>query len=926
MRPKKLTISAFGPYAGRVTLEMDRLGESGLYLVTGDTGAGKTTIFDAIAFALYGQASGSSREPAMLRSKYAEPDTPTFVEMEFSYAGQDYHIRRSPAYDRPKQRGTGMVKEPPRAELTLPDGSVLSKVSEVDARVVEILGLTRSQFTQIVMIAQGDFLRLLLASTDERKKIFRQLFGTERFAQLQERLREEERGLEQARRRAMDSIRQYLSGADSSPESPHAGALNQARYEELPAEELLPLLDELLGEDEAALAALNEEERQEQQTIQELEQQIGAEEQLTAARRELEKRRQEEQTVRVRLIQAEAGAGQAEQTGERRKELTAGLAVLTEQLPRYEELAVEMLRLEERRKELAGLEQRLPGLRSLPEQLAARQKELTAEQQELAGTGERRAEAAARLEQLEQRRASLLALHSRCREWGRRTEQQQRALEDYQAARRESEQAARRFEQMDRAFLDAQAGILAGGLTDGSPCPVCGATHHPAPASMPDSAPTEAQRRGARTASEQARTRAEEHSRAAAQARAAVQAIQEELAREAMRLELQPLPPEQLEKAVLEQGRGVKSEIDAYSAAIKGLERDAARLEQIQKRLLPDLTRELDTAREGLHQAERSHSELVLKVQALEQGVARLRTGLRYPDRETARRQLEADRAELDRLTRQAEQAVRQAAAAREEFQGIRGSIAALEQQISGRESGDLAALHTRRAQMAAQRQQRSARQTAIASRLSANRRARQGIQEQSRTLLEAEERWRWVKALSDTAAGTVSGKEKIMLETYVQMNYFDRITARANIRLMAMTGGQYELRRRQQTQNRQSQSGLDLDVVDHYNGSVRDVRTLSGGESFKASLSLALGLSDEIQSTAGGVQLDTMFVDEGFGSLDEESLQQAIGVLAGLSGGRRLVGIISHVEKLRSQIGRRILVKKRPDAGSTAVIAGEWE
>ena len=164
------------------------------------------------------------------------------------------------------------------------------------------------------------------------------------------------------------------------------------------------------------------------------------------------------------------------------------------------------------------------------------------------------------------------------------------------------------------------------------------------------------------------------------------------------------------------------------------------------------------------------------------------------------------------------------------------------------------------------------------------------------------------------------------MLETYVQMNYFDRITARANIRLMAMTGGQYELRRRQQTQNRQSQSGLDLDVVDHYNGSVRDVRTLSGGESFKASLSLALGLSDEIQSTAGGVQLDTMFVDEGFGSLDEESLQQAIGVLAGLSEGRRLVGIISHVEKLRSQIGRRILVKKRPDAGSTAVIAGEWE
>lgn len=208
--------------------------------------------------------------------------------------------------------------------------------------------------------------------------------------------------------------------------------------------------------------------------------------------------------------------------------------------------------------------------------------------------------------------------------------------------------------------------------------------------------------------------------------------------------------------------------------------------------------------------------------------------------------------------------------------------------------------------------------------RITANREKKINIEERQAQLGQVEAKWRWVKALADTAGGNLAGKEKIMLETYVQMAYFDRIIARANVRFLVMSGGQYELKRRREAENNRSQSGLELDVVDHYNGSERSVKTLSGGESFKASLSMALGLSDEIQASAGGIRLDTMFVDEGFGSLDEESLQQAMESLAGLADGNRLVGIISHVPELKQRIEKQILVRKDRSGGSFVEVRGE--
>ena len=252
---------------------------------------------------------------------------------------------------------------------------------------------------------------------------------------------------------------------------------------------------------------------------------------------------------------------------------------------------------------------------------------------------------------------------------------------------------------------------------------------------------------------------------------------------------------------------------------------------------------------------------------------------------------------------------------------GYKASITGLSKQLSSDCDFDKEAETKKKAELSERRTADDATEKVLYSRIASNTQALANIQAKVGDLDALEKRYTWLKALSNTANGSISGKEKVMLETYIQMTYFDRIVARANTRFMIMSGGQYELKRRKEAENNRSQSGLDLDVIDHYNGTERSVKTLSGGEYFKASLSLALGLSDEIQASAGGVKLDTMFVDEGFGSLDEESLDQAMKALMSLVDGNRLVGIISHVADLKNRIDKQIIVTKEKSGGSKAQI-----
>ena len=895
MRPLKLTISAFGPYAGRVELDMEALGEGGLYLITGDTGAGKTTIFDAITFALYGEASGENREPAMLRSKYAGPETPTEVELTFSDKGKVYTVRRNPEYDRPAKRGGGVTTQKADAELTYPDGRVVTKLREVNAALIPILGVDRRQFSQIAMIAQGDFLKLLLAETKERQTIFREIFKTGKFLTLQERLKGASGDLGRQCEAARASVEQYIStiqwGAEEVPEG-------------LPTAEVVERLEALIRQDEW-------EENRQVQALETLERELEAVNTKLGKVEELHKRKAELQAAQQarkdqfpRLEERKAALAAEQARGAEWEALAEEITLLRSELPEYDKL--EALK----REVLAegnALEKNKVRRQETEEQLASLNAALEAQKAELAALAEGGSTAQLELkkEQAQGREKALETLRQdaeACRE----LEQKLRSAQTtYLAAQETADQYRREQQAMERAFLAEQAGILAQTLVAGQPCPVCGAVDHPRPARTSAQAPGEEELKKAKELAEMTQDLAANFSAKAGELKGAVEAQKAGLAQRFRDLACE----EEDLSALLEAAR---EEVKTLTAALEEQARQAARRAFLEE-AIPQQAQRCDQIRQALQGLATAIAVGETRVKELE--AQRDSMVLRFPEKRAAEAAIREKTAALGAMKdalAQREAAYQQA---KEALTVLEAKIAQLKEQIVDIPDGEETRL--RRETLLTEKGGALRERTALHARLASNRRVLEGISVKLKDITELENRWMWVRALANTANGSLTGKEKVMLETYVQMTYFDRIIRRANLRLMVMSGGQYELQRCREAGNNRSQSGLELDVIDHYNGTVRSVKTLSGGESFKASLSLALGLSDEVQSCAGGIRLDTMFVDEGFGSLDEASLQQAIAALASLSDGKRLVGIISHVSELKERIDRQIVVQKDRSGGS---------
>ncbi|MCM1025625.1 MAG: hypothetical protein NC432_04280 [Roseburia sp.] len=1493
MRPLRLVISAFGPYAGRTELDLEKLGQSGLYLITGDTGAGKTTLFDAITYALFGEASGDHREPDMLRSKYAEPGTPTEVELTFSHGGKEYRIRRNPRYTRPAKRGGGMTEVLPGAELLCPGRPPVTKIREVDAAVAELLGLDRNQFSRIVMLAQGDFRKLLLADTRERQEIFRKVFRTQYYQTFQKKLKERANVAHAECEDAKKSVRQYVQAIECDEMNPYFSEADKARKGELPILDTVWLLERLLEQDVREEEGLGERLRLLEEELAGVNARLGKAEEQEKARESLEALRREEQENdellkerkaaleieeekkdrqeeikresalleqelpeydrRSQLIreieelrgQLETGKKRAEEDGRRAEELRrlleslkeeqSGLsgageqkerllrekekaekcleicekleesrrrereqkalleaaqrelqeeeakagrqeeirreaALLEEELPDYDKLeelkkedqeltgqleslqgereqkrldAEELVRkLEEGRKEqaalsgageqrekllrqrekaesdrkncenletlrrqgleeagalakarqeleeqrgktarqeeigilLARLEQELPrydrlaqmqaelqalreslrssreeeGRKSLAaEELRRELKGLKERQAAFVGAGERRESLTHRKIREEERLEGLKRLAEEAWEYERVREEREKYQAVYRKAQTQAEKLERIYSGMNRAFLDGQAGILAKGLKEGDACPVCGATHHLKLAEIPETVPGEEELEQARREYEKAAEAAREasaeagkRSGKASEQEARLKRQAEELLRDGEspqerrglaslpgdgkssqeRPEMENLPgdgellkdrremekllgsedlkrllgqteeqsalsigrleewkkqiqeeeerirrKEELEREIPEKEERIgilDSEIAELKNRIAGAEaRELALAEQTARlsgelycrskeeaeenrgalakeqgdlrqryenaqrafeeltgrendrnhriqilkeqlagteyfektaELLPLLAEEIRTL-EGRLTEEESRmerkreldQELPLEEQKAEQEKKKLtrlqeetdeaegkrkflsgrmeglRKKLKYPGRKEAEKALGEYREELRTLEEACQRAKDVYDTCRkaeeelgvridsllsqledpaygeetgEKLTGLKESIARLEEQIrreqenlnrrtelndripeteealkrlekelregteknisaetrkrelEGQETAlrerlrceDRERAETERASLLEELQslQKAHRDAAeayqacvqkkdqlegrikslreqleqgesirkseelekqaeltgkketvrseeniVRSRREINGKLLENIRKRSKELAGLEERYGWLANLSDTMNGDLKSKDKIMLETYVQMAYLDRIIRRANLRLMIMSNGQYEFRRLIGASNQRSQAGLELNVVDHYNGTERSVRTLSGGESFIASLSLALGLSEEIQSTAGGIRIDTMFVDEGFGSLDENALQQAYEALVSQTDGNRLIGIISHVSELKEKIDKKIVVTKRRSGGSQAEV-----
>ena len=929
MRPLRLTLSAFGPYAAQTTLDLEKLGKGGLYLITGDTGAGKTTLFDAITYALYDHSSSGIREGSMLRCKYADDKTPTFVELEFEVHGVRYTVRRNPEYQRPKARGEGMTTEKADATLTYPDDRPpVTKAKDVTAAVQEIIGLDYNQFSQIVLIAQGQFTKLLNASTEERSRIFRKLFRTQRYAQLQERLQAEASALNQQRTAQNAKLDSLLGGLQFAPDDPDAEALRTLCAQTVP-ETALALLDALTARQAAALEEAGTALQATEAQLDTVQQQLGAAAQAQRLAQQLAARQAELAAAKPALDAARAEADRHAGDAVQLDALTAQVTQAQSALAAYDALdAVCRQQTEARdaaRLAAAQAHKRRTQLDSLNAALAAAETELAA----LADADTRLLALQNRSAQLTQRGEALAKLEQRLADCQRQAKAAHKAQESYRAAAAAQDEARARRDALERAFLDAQAGLLAESLVEGAPCPVCGSTHHPARALLPHTAPTQTQVEAARQSAAEADRQAQNASAAAQSALAAANEAKTSLRRDAETLLPErfttpegtvPLTFALMTNVLAEEAAALQTEQADCAAQCRQADADCRRKAQLEAGRQAK-TRQRPALEQAAAEADRSAAAQNASADALEGQIAERRAALPYPrraDAQAALDKLEADRRALrtgmdtaQRKLKQAEQAV---AAAEAAVEALTAQQTAAQKDLPACSAEELTA---QQAELTAARETLRSREKQLSAQLLPNRKTAAQYRAAAEARQALESRWQWVSALAATAGGTLTSKQKIKLEAYIQMNYLDRILRYANTRLMQMTAGQYELERIG-AENQRSQSGLDLGVIDHYNGTRRSVKTLSGGESFKASLALALGLSDEVQSSAGGIRLDTLFLDEGFGSLDEESLELAIRVLSGLTEGDRLVGIISHVGALKDRIDRQVVVHKARTGGST--------
>lgn len=921
MRPIKLIMSAFGPYASKTVLDLDELGTNGLYLITGDTGAGKTTIFDAITFALYGEASGDNREATMFRSKYASADTPTEVELTFIYAGKEYYVKRNPEYDHPKTRGEGFTTEKANAELHYPDGRVVTKLREVNRAVEEIMGIDRNQFTQIAMIAQGDFLKLLFASTDDRKKIFQKIFRTRCYYVLQERLKSESGNLGREYDAISASIRQYINGIVCDEDDVLAIKVKNAKAGMCSTEETLELLSTLISNDKEEEEKLDDEQKNIGKSLEEITVTLTNHETWSKARKSLEKSKSDLDGAIATLEILKANLQSEEANKPKVEDIRNQIAAIEAKIPEYQELDAKIKERDTLQKGTDKLSKEITEQKGKLESLKKELETYSEERKTLEKADKEKSELEAKKQKEEDKRKAVNDISKELKALDRLEKQLKKDQETYSELAEGVQQKDKEYQRLFKLYLDEQAGIIAETLVDGAPCPVCGSTSHPIKAVKAENAPTKKELYKSKSKYEEAQKEAQSASEKASKTKG-----QADGKRDTVLLMLHEMfgnvTIDDADELIKDKIAEIATVMEEVQNAIDEQQKKIDRRNEIDE-LLPKKNKERDDLINSISDNDKALSGNNATLISLKTRIDELVEKLKYESEKKAKevkKELQGEQKKLEDAYKAADDAVK---LQNEKIAGFKAAIKEAEKTLADAKEIDEESIKAKQKELKSRNSEIDAKKKDINARKAANESAEKEIKAKSAEVLAVEAKWSWVKALSNTANGSISGKEKVMLETYIQMTYFDRIIARANTRFMVMSGGQYELKRRKEAENNRSQSGLELDVIDHYNGTERSVKTLSGGESFKASLSLALGLSDEIQSSAGGIKLDTMFVDEGFGSLDDESLDQAMRALQNLTEGNRLVGIISHVTELKECIDKQIVVTKEKSGGSIIRIIG---
>lgn len=935
MRPIELKMSAFGPFAELTTLRLDALGTDGLYLITGDTGAGKTTIFDAIIYALYGEASGNIRTTDMLRSKYANADTATFVELTFVFKDKTYIVRRNPEYLRPSKRGKGrFTKESAKAQLTMPDKEVITGLVSVNNKIIEIIGLNKNQFSQIAMLPQGEFMRLLLADTKQRIEIFREIFDTEPYLLLQDRIKRDANELYRLVSDYKKSMAQYVADVYCDENSEYNQALMNIKNDsQMSIKEILDIIDKIIAQDKSCADEYDKAIISIDKGIDQLNSKLTIaiqteriKDDYKSALTQLNKLTEEYENV-YSIYKAEC------EKDSERNELSLNIEKSSEKLESYELLEKYKKDYGKKLDKINNITQDIhEDTNSLNE--CIKQIDNCKKEAEILKNTELEIEKLnSKISDIIKKKEAVEYLKDVFERKIKAVSQADEAKDRYMSAFAAYEEANNRYLKMEKAFFNEQAGIMAAALEEGQPCPVCGSVTHPVPAVAGDDAPTEMQLKKYKIYVEDKSKECSELSSQSGllsgQAESMnnmffssivnfntqwKEALDNSRDDETIRVDIIQLLADLgkiLDEAMLEK-KNADENISKYNNLIK---------------MLSDYDKKVEQLKDKINKSKNELAILSIQNENMQKQISQLEKELGNKDIMQAKKLINDMKLKKVQLDKAYEAAKKQYDEYTINIKTLKNRISDLQKQISHTDKQktpdiDIPMYEKQLEDMKKERLKLREKKNIVDIRIANNEKVYKSIERVNEKSEKSEKHYSWLRTLSDTVNGCLSGKSRIKLETYVQMSFFDRIIMRANTRFMRLTDGQYELKRSDSKDNYKNQTGLELDIIDHYNGTIRSVKSLSGGEAFEASLSMALGMSDEIQSRSGGIQIDTMFIDEGFGSLDDESLSQAVKVLNSLSSSDRLIGIISHVSVLKDRIDKQIVVSKGKTGGSSAVIS----
>lgn len=915
MRPIYLEMNSFGSYKN-CKLNFEELGKDGLYLITGKTGSGKTTIFDAITYALYGASSGGARNSSMMVSHFLDKGSKPEVKLVFAVDDKKYTVTRSPAYEIPNRK----TPVPAAACLEFSDGRKPVE-KDVTEEVEKILGMTRTQFKQIMMLAQGDFLELLIAGAKEKKTILRDIFGTEKDKKFQELIDGKFNDLDKEFKLKKNSVLDIVKSVQCEDDSEIGAKKKTIIDNELANLDTLNEFSELLGalisDAENKLNKLKAEEKE----LDEHDKVLT--EQITKGRERdefIKKIRELEDT----LPELEKSAKRLEESAEQlRRDNEPKVKKLREKvIPQIELSLGDYEKRDVLRQEEAQLKERISENQSDLDKIVLKLKELSdkrdddqKELEALGNTGENIAKLESEIKDIEQKIKALLELKKSADELKKIRGEYEDSLIDYDKANKDCKDLQTRSNDLFELFWNEQAGILAAEkLTDGEPCPVCGSVHHPKIARKSENAPTKAEVDAAKAKAEAANNTLSQTGAKCAELKNGKENAEKEIKKMIDALLLDCGIDEAAGTAEREREK-VNEKLDELKRKLSEETKKSERRTELNDEI-PQLDEQIKQTVQRKNDMENDNTAKSTKLEEIKKQLEDL-SGLKFETKDAAEREINALSAEAKQLGDDIISAQENAMDEAEKLKEANTQISTYRETVSQMPECDVAALETE--QKALTEKKKTIEETMTARRVenACNSKAFKNISDEYKKLVELERDRDDYHILARTA----NSKKGAMIdfESYVQSVYFEKVLFHANAHFRMMSGGQFELIRKTDGSGLKNFL-LDMDVMDSYTGRERDVNSISGGEKFMASLSLALGLSETVQENSGAIHLETMFIDEGFGSLDGEKLEEAVGLLNGLADGR-IIGIISHVEALKNEVAKKIIVTKDEKSGSHAEI-----